>query len=335
MRKLFFILIALVLALVLLPSIVVFAADSGTSSGSFSVGGVAPAISALEIYTTASCDTVAAALTPQVEYYVKVTASDANTVNDIKEMDVTLYYDALASHPVAPGVTNEQTAAIFTWAKAGNTWTVNADAGASWVAIDADSVIPADMTHSSSDWIFAIKIGKTANESVAPAVWDLHALATDNANHTAERYTYDKSVLWYGETTVLTGTIDFSEVAIPSGFGADVNKVTGVQVKYVVNGNYSVQIKSSAAWTGVTNIATLDSTGLSAAGATFSIKTFYSDIYASAILLDSVPTTIRANGTQTLETGYTTTTGTFWLRVTSPFPTDVYHGTITFTIINR
>ncbi len=335
MHKLISILIVLALALVCLPSTAVFAADSGSTSGSFSVGGVAPNISNLQVYSDAACTLVAAALTPQVIYYIKVTVSDANTLNNINQVKVKIFYDVGATHPDESTITagNEQTAAIFTWTKVGNVWAKDAGAGASWTIVSASSVTPT-MTASSGDWIFAIKIGKTATESIAPNVWDLHARATDSGNLTFGYYLWGKTVSWYGEAQVLTANVNFGAVALGSGFAADVNKVTGISSIFISNGDYSAMVKSSATWTGSANIATLDPNGNCVNASEFALKLYIADIYGSALLLDTVGVKIT-DGTQTLETGHSVTTTTAWLKIASVFPVDVYSGTTTYTIINR
>ncbi|MDO8717046.1 MAG: hypothetical protein Q7J73_09640 [Dehalococcoidales bacterium] len=337
MRKLLLsILMTLALVLGFIPSTSVFASESGSSSGSFSVGGVAPDVSALQVYSDAGLTLVATALTPQVVYYVKTTISDANTLNDVKEVKIKVFYDVGATHPNESTITtgHEQTAGIFTWTKAGNAWAVNAGAGTSWAVVSASSVTPT-MTTSSGDWIFAVKLGKVATESLGTNVWDLHASATDSANITSGYNLWGKTVLWYGEVVINTADIDFGAVALGSGFGANVNKVTGVSIKHIANGDYAINRKSSATWTGSSNIATLDATGNTVNALEFALKSYASDIYGSAVLVDTVGVTAFPSGVQTLETGYTNNAITFWLKIASVFPVDVYSGTISSVIVNR
>jgi len=335
MRKLISILIVLALAFGALPATAVFAAESGSSTGSFSVGGVAPSVSALEVYSNAACTLVAAALTPQVIYYVKVTASDANTLNDIKQVKVKVYYDVGGTHPGGSAIIagNEQTAGIFTWTKVGNAWAVDAGAGTSWAAVSASSVAPT-MTANSGDWIFAIKLGKVATESIDPSDWDLTVTVTDQADLAFTYHIWGKTVLWYGEFNVLTPNMTFGEVALGSGFADNVNEVTGPSGTGISNGDHSITLKSSATWTGTSSIATLDPTGNCINPNEFALKSYYADIYGSAILLDSTGKVVL-DSAQTPETGATITGGVFWLKIATVFPVDVYSGSITFTIINR
>jgi hypothetical protein len=335
MRKLISILLAIVLISAFFPVTAVFAAESGSTTGSFSVGSVAPNVSALQVYSDSACTLVAAALTPQVLYYVKVSVSDANTLNAIKQVKLKMFYDVGATHPDESTITagEEKTAAIFTWTKSSSTWAVDAGASPTWAVVSGSSVLPS-MAASSGDWIFAIKVGKVATESLGGNVWDLHARVTDEANLTAGFNLWNKTVLWYGEVQVNTANVNFGEVALGSGFGANVNKVTGISVTYISNGNYSEQHKSSATWTGSANIATLDVNGNCVNSSEFALKCWGADIYGSAVLLNTTGA-IMGQDTQTGETGDVYTTFTLWLKIATVFPVDVYSGTITYMIVNN
>jgi hypothetical protein len=331
MRKLIAILVVLVLALSALPVTATFAAGSeGSTAGSFSVGSVAPNVTAAQIYEDAACTSVATALTPQVLYYVKVTVTDANTLNNIKNITVKYFYDVGATHPdeANTGVGNAQTAGIFTWTKTGNVWAVDAGSGSSWAVVSGSSTVPT-LTASSGDWIFAIKVGKVATESIAPDVWDLHARATDNANLTSGYYLWGKAVLWYGEVQVNTANVNFGAVTLNSGFASNVNTVTGISATMISNGNYEEGLKSSATWTG-----SLDPLGNCVNSGQFALKGWPSNIYGSAQLLTTSGVSLHLD-TITAETGDIYSTYTLWLKVAPIFPADVYSGSVTFMIVNN
>jgi hypothetical protein len=190
------------------------------------------------------------------------------------------------------------------------------------------------MTASSGDWIFAIKLGKVATESIAPDDWDITATATDQTDIASTFHLWGKAVLWYGQVNVLTANINFGEVALGSGFAADVNKVAGPSVNWISNGNYYVNLKSSATWTGTSNIATLDPNGNCVNANEFALKTYYADIFGSAILLNSTGVRMR-DGVQSPDAGTTIAGGVFWLKIATVFPVDVYSGSLTFVIVNR
>jgi hypothetical protein len=338
MRGLISILAILALSVLLLPAAPVMASATGSSAGSFSVGSVAPNISALQVFSDPSCLVIASALAPQSTYYLRVSVSDANTLNNIAQVKVKTYYDAGATHPDESTITagSEQTAAIFTWTKIGNVWAVDGGAGSSWAVVGGSSTVPT-LTASSGDWIFAIKFGKVATETTGANVWDFHARAIDTTSPTpltAGYYLLDKLVLWYGEVHVNTANVNFGSVALGSGFSALVNKVTSVSVTMIANGDYAEKLKSSATWTGSSNTATLDPLGLCVNTGEFALKGWPADIYGSALVLDATGVTMHLD-TLTPETGDVYITYTLWLKIASVFPVDVYSGSITFLIVNN
>lgn len=332
MRKFIVITMALALLLTLIPATAVFAATSGTATGSFNIGSVSPTASAIEVYSDAGLTTVAGSMTPQTIYYVKVTVTEPNTLNDIKELELKVYYDATAAHPLESTITtpHEQTYGQFTWTKSSGTWAVAAGTGASWEAVSASSVTPT-MTDSTGDWVFAIKLGKTATETTGAAVWNMHAKVTDEADHTSGIYKNDLLVNWYGEVTVSTSTIDFGSVTLGSEY---TSKYTGVSAGFVSNGDYASNVKSDATWHGSTYDATLDAAGTCSNPQEFAIKAYHSDNLGSAYLIDTIGVNCRL-GSQTLETGDNITTGTFWIKINAVFAVDAYSGVITFTIVNN
>jgi len=335
MKKIFISIIAgLVILLGLMPAGVAFAAD--TTTGSFTVGSVSPNMTTMEIYSDTGLTLIASTLTPQVEYYKKISVSDANTLNDITELKMKMYYDADGTDPLESTVVagNTQTAAIITWTKAGSVWAIDAGAGTSWSIVTADCVVPT-LTASSGDWVVAFKIGKVATESLAPANWDFWGQVKNTAGVVTGTYKRNKMVQWYGEIAVNTPNVNWGVVTPGTGFADNVNEQTGISATWVSNGNYSGKIKSSATWAGSLNTATLDATGNTMNPKEFSLKAWHDNTYASAVLVDSVGVVINATGVQTIEAGDIHTANTLWLKLASVFPIDVYSGTITYIIANR
>ena len=335
MKKIFISIVAgLVLLLGLMPARVAFAED--TTTGSFTVGSVSPIMTTMEIYADASLTLIASTLTPQVEYYKKMSVSDANTLNDITELKLKMYYDAAGTDPLESTVVagNTQTAAIITWTKTGSVWAIDAGAGTSWSIVTADCIVP-NLTASSGDWVVAFKIGKVATESLAPANWDFWGQVKNTAGAVAGIYKRNKMLQWYGQIAVNTPNVNWGVVTPGTGFADNLNEQTGISTTWVSNGNYEGQIKSSATWTGSLNTATLDTTGNTTNPKEFSIKAWQDNTYASAVVVDSVGVVINATGVQSTETGDVHTANTLWLKLASVFPIDVYSGTIAYIITNR
>jgi len=322
--------VSLVLLVGLTP--VAYAAD-GDVSGSFTAADVVSDVTVVEIYSDLALTSVVNSLTPQVEYYVKVTAGDANTIDDIDEIEVQLFYDAGGTDPAAPGVSDNQTCAILTWTKAGDTWVISPSTGTSWALNTGNSTRPSAMTDSSDDWVFAVTPGKVATESPGSDNWDLYAKATDGGGNDTI-YNRTKEILWYGEIST-AATAPFGSVTPGTGFGDNVNEVGSTSVTYTSNGDYDQKVKSDASWTGGSLTATYDATGACTNVQEFSLNAYDSDVFGSAVQVDTTGVSIDATGTITGETGNTVSTNTLWLKVASTFGTDTYNGNITYIIADR
>ena len=332
------ILVSVVVSLVLLlgPAQMAYAAEDDVT-GSFTTGNVTPDVTVLEIYSDAGLQSSVTNLTPQVMYYIKVTAGDPNTVDDIDEIEVQVFYDATPNDPSAPGGGNTQTAALFLWDKDGGAseWTVSAGAGTSWAITSGSSVKPSPMTASSDDWVFAVTPGKVATESPDSDNWDMYAKASDDAlNNTI--YTRDKEMLWYGEIAT-SATAAFDSVTPGTGFADGTNEVNSISVTYTSNGDYDQKVKSASSWAGGGSYtASYDITGDCSNVQEFSLKAYDDDVFSSAEqVLIATGVSIDANGTITGETGNTVATNTLWLKVAATFGVDTYSGSITYIIADR
>jgi len=326
----------LVLVLLLYLVTMVAVADEDAVNASFTTGNSNTDVTALQFYSDAECTSVATNITPQVMYYAKVTVTDANTVEDVDEIVVTLFLDSGGADPVVPVIANTQSCAIFTWDKdgGGSEWTVSAGASTTWAITEGSCVKPATMTDSSGDWVFAVTAGKVAIESPASDDWDMHAKASDAGGSDAI-YTRDKEMLWYGEITANTASAGFGSVAPGTGFANNVNEVGSVSVTYVSNGNFDQKVKSVATWAGGTHTGIYDATGTCDDSHEFSLKAFDADTLGRAVQVDTVGVSIDATGTSTDEDGLTVTTNTLWLKVASVFAIDTYSGNITYIIADR
>lgn len=324
----------LILGLLFSLAPAVWAAED-TVPGSFTPINTTPTVSALEIYSDPELTSAVTNLTPQVMYFVKVTAGDGNTINDIDEIEVQIFYDAAASDPAAPGVADTQTCAIFTWDKdgGGSEWTVDAGTPTSWAITAGNCTIPDPMTASSGYWVFGVTPGKVGTESVGAPNWDVYAKATDGGGN-GDAYTRDKEILWYGEITT-SATAAFGSVNAGTGFADNVNEEGSISVTYTSNGNYEQQVKSDASWAGAGNTANYDATGACDDGQEFSLMAFISDTFGSAVQVDTSGVTLDNTGTITGETGNVEAANTLWLKLAAIFVEDTYNGNITYIILDR
>jgi hypothetical protein len=326
--------VAAALMLLLSLAVPVAFADEDTVDGSFTAANVLPDVTALEVYSDAGLTSTASNLNPYVEYYVKVTAGDLNTIDDIDEIEAQLFYDSAGNDPNAPGSADTQTCAILTWDKdGGSEWTISAGAGTTWALTEGDCVKPSDMTASSDYWVFAVTIGKVATESPGSDDWDVYAKATD-AGGNDEMYTVDKEMMWYGEIMANTTTANFGSVTPGTGFTDGINEVDDISMNYIANGDYDQKVKSAASWSGTTYTANFDDSGTCDDDQEFSLMAYDEDTFGSAVQVDTTGVSIDATGTQTAEAGNTVAANALWMKV-GDFQIDTYSGNVTYIIEDR
>jgi hypothetical protein len=344
----------LVLSFGLLPD-PALAATSGQSSGSITVAQVAPTFTytapntstVLEVYSDAGLTTVATSLTPQVEYWVKLTVGDANTLADLSTVKVILKYFAggsTGSTDINTDTGSNQTEAVLTCSNAGGTpsWAIDGGTNGTWAIVNSDCVQPA-ISASSGSYVFAFKPGKVATQSTgggqANAGFAVFAWAINSGSGAAYVWYQDgssnvkKGLNWYGETQVNTSSVTWTGIAPGTDFNGTDSKQTGISVKYIANGGYHNTVGASTTWTGGLG-ATLDETGACSSARYFALKAWNDDTPANAVLVTAAGTSVQSGQTQTAEAGSTITTNTLYLKLASVFPVATYNGTITYTIAN-
>ncbi|MBC7259674.1 MAG: hypothetical protein H5T65_10540 [Chloroflexi bacterium] len=325
-RRFFAILAALVILVAMLPMAAF--ADEDQTTGQFTTANAAPSVGDLGIYET-DHTTQVTAMTPGTEYAVKVTVTDANTLNDLATVKVTIFFDADGDDDPGdvPGTGDTQTAAILTWTKGTpSTWTISAGSPTTWAIVTANCVEPS-LTGSTGTWWFHFRPGKVATEATD---WDAYVVATDDNSATGTLYdgsNYDMN--WYGEVTVNTALVDWGTLAP----GTDYTIQAGIQVNYLANGGYNQQVKASGSWDGASHTATLNTAGTPAANE-FSLMADDDNTIADAVQVLSAAYATFNTGTQTGESGHDETGNSLWLKLGSPFFEDTYSGYVYFQIIN-
>ncbi len=328
------ILVALALLFNVVP--VAWAAED-TVTGSFTPANTLPTVTALNIYTI-NTKALVTDITPQVYYSVNVTAGDGNTIDDIDVLEVQLYLDiGDVDPPSTPWPAGNITAcAVLTWDKdgGGGEWTIDAGGSTTWSIVAANCTKPSNMNGASGEWAFIVRAGKVATETQPTGNnWDLYAESVDGSG-SGNISTRDKEVLWYGE--ISTGeTAPFGVVENDSGFADDTNEITDISVIYTSNGNFDQRVKSDATWAGASFTATFDATGVCNDQQEFSLMAYDSDVFGSAVQVNTVGVSIDATGTQTDEDGTDITVNTLWLRIALVFSNDTYSGNIVYIIADR
>jgi len=268
-------------------------------------------------------------MTPQEQWTnITVPVTDNDTLADVNEVHVEVFYDSAGNDPSAPGMANVQTCAILIWTRGGSPeWDI-APASTTW-AINAVGCSNGTDSLTTDNWVFSFKVGKVATQSPDSDDWDIYAKATDSVSQTGDNYLRDVEMNWYGEITVNTTSVDWGIVS--PGCSNNISPV--VNITYICNGNYIEQVETENAWNGTgANQTTLNTTGAPGPGE-FSLKADDDATIEGAVQVLSASYTTFDTGIQTTETGNPENNNHLWLSLgDSNIPFDTYSGTIHFGI---
>jgi hypothetical protein len=266
-------------------------------------------------------------MTPQEQWTnITVPVTDSDTLADVNEVYVEVFYDSAGNDPTAPGTADVQTCAILIWTRDGSPeWDI-APASTTW-QINTGGCSNASDTLTTGNWVFSFKVGKVATHSPGTDDWDIYAKATDSASQTGDNYLRDVEMNWYGEITVETSNISWGTVT--PGCSNNISPV--VNITYICNGNYNEQVKTSQNWTSALGNVTLNTTGNPGTGE-FSLKADDDDTIEGAVQVLSAEYTTFDTGTQTTESGNLENNNHLWLSLGIGIPVDTYSGTLYFGI---
>ena len=267
-------------------------------------------------------------MAPQEQWTnITVPVTDNDTLADVNEVYVEVFYDSAGNDPTAPGTANVQTCAILIWTRGGSPeWDI-APTSTTW-AINAAGCSNGTDSLTTDNWVFSFKVGKVATQSPGSDDWDIYAKATDSVGQTGDNYLRDVEMNWYGEITVETSTVSWGIVS--PGCSNETSPV--VNITYICNGNYAEQIKTSQNWTSASGNVTLNTTGSPGTGE-FSLKADDDDTLTDAVQVLSASYTTFDTGTQTTEAGNAENNNHLWLSLGSSGITyDTYSGTLYFGI---
>jgi len=266
-------------------------------------------------------------MTPQEQWTnITVPVTDGDTLADVNQVNVTVFYDSAGNDPSAPGTANVQTCAILTWTRGGSPVWFLAPASTTW-QINTGGCSNASDTLTTGNWVFSFKVGKVATHSPGSDDWDIYAKATDSISQTGDNYLRDVEMNGYGEITVDTGSISWGTV----GPGCSNETSPVVNITYICNGNYAEQVKTSQNWTSASGNVALNTTGNPGTGE-FSPKADDDATLVDAVQVLSASYTTFDTGTQTTESGNVENNNHLWLSLGLDIPVDTYSGTIYFGI---
>jgi len=306
-----------------------------------------PTVDAVTLVEIAS-DTQVTAMAPLNVYRLKVTASDVDTIDDIREIEFHIYHASDGRDWDADEL------AIYLWDKTAGWSMENGPAVTTWELLSADCIAPADFSATTGDWYLAFRPGKVA-QADAMQNWFALATARDEGKRGSGSWDTGASMSTFSE-------IDFDVTAAVFG-----DVIAGIQpgsagyitlpaanyltVSVISNARYELGVKSDVTWgDGGSNILTLsESSGVPPGIAGFSLE--IDDDEAGGSFPGEPRTPQAVTGTTTTISGYdavarcTTRSGDsegpndhvmymgMWLSLMG-IEEVVYSGLITFTIIN-
>ena len=231
----------------------------GSSTGSFNLGNAAPSVISITLNTGNGV-----AMTPQVESWIQMDISDANTLNDINEVQVIIKTNTTATSD-PDSVTDKAT---FRWTPAGGdkgTWSLVGPTGSTWSIDNTASMGPPKANRGATvgTWHLLFLPGKVARESNA---WDIYVEVTDKGGLTGDNISWGRTMNWYGEISAVDTSYSFGDI----GLGETNKNIStpsdhNIDVKTISNGNYKLSSKSGN-WSKGSDWAVLDWDGTLDAG---------------------------------------------------------------------
>ena len=231
-------------------------ADTTSSEGSFDLSNAAPSV------TRISLNTPTGVMTPQVDNRLEIDISDANTLNDISEIQVIIKTNTTGTGD-PDSVTDK---ASFRWTPAGGdkgTWSLVGPTNSTWGFDNTVSFGPTDLGATAETWLLYFIPGKVARESNA---WDIYVKVTDKGGLTGDNISWGHTMVWYGEISAEDTSYSFGDV----GLGETNKNIStpsdhNIDVETISNGNYKLSSKSGN-WTKGSDEAVLDWDGTLDAG---------------------------------------------------------------------
>ena len=215
----------------------VMAADETTT---LDVGNVDPVLGAVSL--TDSGDSSATTVAPEATYKVKFSVTDTNTLDDLTDIEVEIYYETQAADALRRAYT-------FTWTEgAGDTDFVSSPAG----YVVATSVTPtaAEELGSSFNFELHFKLDGVAVPSGAATAWNIDVTVTDDSAAPDSDVTTTFDANKYQSLSVNTSSIAFGSV----NPGAALTK-QGVMVTFTANTELDVDVLGANLVSGSESIA--------------------------------------------------------------------------------
>lgn len=233
--------LAITLLFTLSPAPTIMAAEDN-ASGTATVSNEGPSVTTVAI--TDMDGGAVGTLNPGTYYKVKVTVSDANSLQDISNIVVKMYLEAkgeTASDAERDHYTFKYTAGTPTWEETGPDPTTDSHIN------PAGCVEPSPLTAASGTYVFQVKLAYIA-EPTTGENWTAKAIATDSDSASGS------NTETFGVNDYISLSIDDSTLTFSGAPGAtDVAPGETPTVATVTsNNNFDIKVKLGGDWIGVT-----------------------------------------------------------------------------------
>lgn len=336
MKKLVSVIIIVALLVAIAPATVYAASEVSSSAKGKNQP---PTVDAVTVYEATETSTTSA-LAPLIEFAVKLDITDPNKLKDVEEVKVTIWHDN--TYASAPGTGDANGAAIFTWARVGDSWSLTSPSGTTWQLMTAGSPTsrsPSDKNVTTGSWWLHFQPSKVAKEAdgTVGSQWYIHCYVVDKQAASATNEISGNSMSWYGELSNNAGTgVYFGEVEPGATTDKAIQEVNGTAASTfnligVSNGNRDFQVKADTTWVGDDP----ENPGSLTLGTDFTLKADDDGDVAGATSVSSGYATFGNEAGATSESGSQVTTG-MWITVpgTTVVSVETYSGTLYFEIIN-
>jgi len=236
---------------------------AGGVTGSVTAQNAASTITSVELQATGGAGGSLSSMTPLTEYWVQIIAADNNTIDDIEQIDIYIFYDSNgAQDGVGDGTFDCDENAVFKWLKSGDVWSMeNGAATTTWALGTTNaSVTPGDMGLTEGEWNLSFVPGKLAVEAAASggavAEWDIYVKVTDGTAATSESTIYTKAMTAYSEISMSSATMSFGTLAL-GGTAAIQDAGNVINTIVIANDAHALGVMSSATWSNAPDNITL------------------------------------------------------------------------------
>jgi len=291
------------------------------------------------------------AMTPLTEYDLDIAVTDDNTLADIAQIDIVIFYDANAGDDGTPGGAWDcDEEAIYKWVDDNSgTWSrENGAATTTWTLENADCVEPT-MSNTTGTWTLAFKPGKLSVESDgSTSEWDIKVTVTDLSSGSANIIIYSKSMAAYSSISTDVGSITFgSGVNLGATAYIDTPADHNFATQVLANDTYALKVNTAATWAKGSDTITLDTSGTPNAAGEFGLNIDDAgDGSGAPTTPQAVTTTATAITGHSTDARVSTTDGAseatsdqnFYMSLelySSGIPSGAYSGAITFTVVNN